>query len=226
MAVVVEFSLDSKTFPFGRAMSGDPEVRVQLERVVPLNTDRIPFVWATGDDLSRFEETLRGSDIVSHAEALTRVGDSVLYAVKWYESKETFMNGVVEAGGAIMEAHGDDTWTFTLRFQTHADLTRFHQFYQEGEFPVHIDRVYSLDEEPASEYGFGLTPAQREALTLAVERGYFAVPRETQLDDIADELGISKQAASERVRRGAETVLRKALVGLVAADLNPADGRD
>ena len=226
MAVVVEFSLDADSFPFGRSLSGDPEVRVQLERVVPLEQDHIPFVWATGDDLSQFEETLRGSEVVRRAEALTRVGDSVLYAVEWYESEEAFMNGVVEAGGTIMEAHGDGRWSFTLRFKSHADLTRFHQFYQEEGFPVYIDRVYSLDEEPGSEYGFGLTPAQREALTLAVERGYFSIPRETQLDDIADELGISKQAASERVRRGAETVLRKALVGLVAADHDGPDDRD
>ena len=41
MTVVVEFSLDADSFPFGRATSGDPEVRVQLERVVPLNTNRI-----------------------------------------------------------------------------------------------------------------------------------------------------------------------------------------
>ena len=223
MAVVVEFTLDSETFPFGRATSGDPGVRVQLERVVPLDTDRIPFVWATGSDLSRFEDRLMSSEIVSHVEALTRVGDSVLYAVEWYESEETFMNGLVDTGATIMEAHGDDTWSFTLRFRSHSELTRFHQFYQEEEFPVHIDRVYTLDEEPASEYGFGLTLAQREALTLAVERGYFAIPRETQLDDIADELDISKQAASERVRRGTETVLRKALVGLVVADLGSDD---
>lgn len=36
------------------------------------------------------------------------------------------------------------------------------------------------------------------------------------LDEIAEELGITRQATSERVRRGAETVLRKALIGLVA----------
>lgn len=223
MAVVVEFSLDAEAFPFGRSTSGGPDVRVQLERVVPLDQNRVPFVWATGESLEQFERTLRGSEIVKYAEALTRVGDSVLYAVEWYENGEAFLNGVAETGGTIMEAHGDHTWSFTLRFRNHGDLTRFHQFYQAHDFPVHIDRVYTLDEEPATEYGFGLTPAQREALTLAVERGYFAVPRETGLDDIADELNISKQATSERVRRGAETVLRKAMIGLVAADFDSSD---
>jgi hypothetical protein len=223
MAVIVEFNLPAEAFPFGRSTHGDPEVRVSLERVIPIEQGRIPFVWATGEALDQFEQTLADSEIVAHVEALTRVGDNVLYAVEWYEDKEAFLNGLGDAGGTILEAHGDSTWSFTVRFKNHRDLTQFHQFYQTHDFPVYIDRVSSL-EEPGTEYGFGLTPAQREALTLAVENGYFAIPRETQLENLADELGISKQATSERVRRGAETVLRKALVGLVAADFEqPAD---
>lgn len=123
--------------------------------------------------------------------------------------------------GAILEAHGNGEWSFTLRFRDHADLTRFHQFYQAHDFPIHIDRVYAPDESSRTEYGFGLTPEQRETLTLAVEKGYFSVPRETKLDEIAEELGITRQAASERVRRGVETVLRKSLVGLVAENFKP-----
>ena len=115
-----------------------------------------------------------------------------------------------------MDAHGDSTWSFTVRYRDHAGLTRFHQFYQAHEFPVHIDRVYAPDETSRSEYGFGLTPEQRETLILAVENGYFAVPRETKLDEIAEAVGITRQAASERVRRGTETVLRRALIGLMA----------
>lgn len=224
MAVIIEFTIPAGAFPFGRSTSGDPDVRVQLERLVPLGQDRIPFLWATGDDHSQFEGHLRDSEVVEHVEALTRVGDSVLYYVKWYTNKETFLNGLTDADGTIMEAHGDSAWSFTVRFKDHADLTRFHQFYQEKDFPVHIDRVYSPDEASRTEYGFGLTPEQRETLTLAVEQGYFAVPRETKLDEIADELGITRQAASERVRRATETVLRKSLIGLVAENFESPAG--
>lgn len=222
MAVIVEFTLESEAFPFGRSTNGDPDVRVQIERVVPIEEGRIPFLWATGQNLDEFEHHLRTSEIVKDVQALTRVGDSVLYYTEWYTNKETFLNGLGETGGTIMEAHGDSTWSFTVRFRDHTHLTRFHQFFQDEEFPVYIERISGLDTEPATEYGFGLTPVQRDTLIMAVENGYFAVPRETTLDDIADELGISSQAASERVRRGTETVLRKGLIGLVAADFDPA----
>jgi hypothetical protein len=46
-----------------------------------------------------------------------------------------------------------------------------------------------------------LTDPQREVLTAAVNGGYFAVPRETDLVSIAEKFGISDQAASERLRR-------------------------
>ena len=122
-----------------------------------------------------------------------------------------------------MEAHGDGEWSFTVRFRDHADLTRFHQYYQDNDFPVHVDRVYAPDGESRTEYGFGLTPEQRETLLMAVEKGYFSVPRKTKLEEIAEAVGITQQAASERVRRGAETVLRKSLIGLAPGDLKPID---
>ena len=211
--------------PVGRSTSGDPNVRVELERVVPLEEARIPFLWATGDEFGEFERHLQNSEIVKHAEALTRVGDSVLYYVEWYEAKETFLNGVSEEG-SILAAHsggpvsdpGERTWSFTVRFRDHTTLTRFHQFYQAHEFPVYIDRVHSLEEGPRSEYAFGLTAKQREIVLLAIKKGYYDVPRGATLEEIADELGVSRQAASERLRRGTGMVLRKVMLGLAAAD--------
>jgi predicted DNA binding protein len=223
MVVIVEFTLDAESFLFGRSTSGNPNFRVQLERVVPVQDGRIPFIWVTGQNHDQFEHRLERTELVTQAEALTRMGDSVLYYVEWQTDEETFLNGLAENGGTIMEAHGDSEWSFTVRFQDSDALTDFHQFYRDEEFPVRIDRISSLDGNSHSEYGFGLTRVQRETLIMAVRNGYFSIPRETTLEEIANELSISSQAASERIRRGAETVLRKALVGLVATDLKPSD---
>lgn len=46
-----------------------------------------------------------------------------------------------------------------------------------------------------------LTDKQREALLTAFKRGYHEIPRDTTSSDLADELGISHQALSERFRR-------------------------
>lgn len=185
----------------------------------PLDTDRIPFVWATGESFGQFEQHLRGSEIVKHVEVLARVGDSILYYTEWYTDEETFLNGGSDTNGTIVGTHGDATWSFPVRFRNHADITVFHQFYQQHDYPVYIERVYAPDEESRIEFGFGLTPEQRETRNMAVENGYFAVSRDTKLDEVAEKSGITPQAASERVRRGVETVLRKSLIDLVAENV-------
>ena len=220
MTIVVEFTIPSSAFPFGRSVSGGSGVNVWLERLVPLAEGHVPFLWARDGDLDGFEAHLRESPLVKSVESLTRIERSVLYAVEWHESEQTFLNGLSDAGGAIMEGHGYDPWSFTVRFADHADLTRFHQFYQDEEFPVTIEQISASSEAPGQHYGWALTPSQREAVLLALERGYYSVPRETKLEEIADELDITRQAASELVRRGTENVLRKAMAGFSTENLD------
>jgi len=90
-------------------------------------------------------------------------------------------------------------WQFRLRFPD-ADATRaFQQTCHEVGVNLDITRVSETRE--TGNIATRLTPAQREVFTTALERGYFAIPRETTLVDLADEFGISDQAVSERLRR-------------------------
>lgn len=54
-----------------------------------------------------------------------------------------------------------------------------------------------------------LTAAERETLRVALEKGYFEVPRETTLVEIAEELDRSDVEASQQIRRGMGAVLRE-----------------
>ena len=58
-----------------------------------------------------------------------------------------------------------------------------------------LDRLLDIDRATgaagAGGARAGMTDAQREALVTANEMGYFAVPREATLADIADELGVA-----------------------------------
>ena len=64
---------------------------------------------------------------------------------------------------------------------------------------------------PPSVGGDALPRKQAETLRLALETGYFDVPRDVTLQDLADELGVSDQTVSERLRRGIATVVDDAL---------------
>jgi Predicted DNA binding protein len=67
---------------------------------------------------------------------------------------------------------------------------------------VHTDEGESL-----------LTDRQRECLAVAHRRGYFAVPRECPLAEVADALDVDKSTASETIRRGTDRVVEQFLVG-------------
>ncbi|MEA1930506.1 MAG: helix-turn-helix domain-containing protein [Euryarchaeota archaeon] len=58
-----------------------------------------------------------------------------------------------------------------------------------------------------------LTERQRECLSVALGAGYFQVPRECTLADVAERLGVDKSTASKTIRRGAARVLEWFLVG-------------
>jgi predicted DNA binding protein len=79
---------------------------------------------------------------------------------------------------------------------------------------VTLERVYPLEaearESPAQRWN--LTPAQEACLRTALELGYFEIPREASSESVADELGISKSAFLERLRR-AEAALFRQLFG-------------
>lgn len=57
-----------------------------------------------------------------------------------------------------------------------------------------------------------LTDRQRECLTIAQRRGYFEVPRDCTLAEVADALDVDKSTASETIRRGTARVLDQFLL--------------
>ena len=68
---------------------------------------------------------------------------------------------------------------------------------------ITLTQVQPLEAEADEPVGPGymLTPAQEESLRVAVEMGYFDLPREVTAAAVADEIGISKSAFLERLRR-------------------------
>lgn len=69
---------------------------------------------------------------------------------------------------------------------------------------VSLERVTTLGEEGDAPIAqrWDLTPAQEEAVRAALAAGYFTVPRSVTAAEVADDLGISKSAFLERLRRG------------------------
>lgn len=212
MSVILEFSIAAADFELGEVLMGPPGMHLELERVVPTGDMVMPFVWATGDDHEAFERQVRSNPRVDEVFALDSIGDSGLYRIAWNDVPTNLIEGIATTDATLLEARGNDEWLFRLRFPNHEKLSAFHSFVTERGIPITVERTFTLTDHPETGYRFGLTEEQREALVLALRRGYFETPSEATLDDIADELGISRQALSHRIRLGNEKVLRAVLL--------------
>lgn len=53
-----------------------------------------------------------------------------------------------------------------------------------------------------------ITPKQREAIDLAIELGYYDIPRQADLEDLAEQLGVSRSAVSQRLNRAESRVIQ------------------
>jgi hypothetical protein len=83
-------------------------------------------------------------------------------------------------------------------------------------YEARVERIVHIDEDclglPPVLCDFGLlTEKQQEALMLAVERGYYAQPRQATLEELAEELGIGKSAVSHRLKSAEAKIIRNHL---------------
>ncbi|MDQ2049168.1 helix-turn-helix domain-containing protein [Natronolimnohabitans sp. A-GB9] len=212
MSVILEFTVENEEFTLGEVLSGPPHMYIELERIVPTGNSVVPFLWVSGDDFEAFERNVIAHEFVDEILALDKVEDSTLYRVRWYGQHNDLIQGITEADGTILEGHADDKWYFQLRFPDHDALSRFHNFCTDLGIQIHIVRTYTETDRTESVKQFGLSQEQREALIVGLRKGYFDTPSQASMDELADELGISQQAMSNRIRRGTKQVLSEALL--------------
>jgi hypothetical protein len=213
MSVIVEFTIATEEFVFGSVVAPSERMTLELEAIVPTGNRILPYFWATGGDFEAFERRVLADSAVESAAQLDRVDDTALYRVEWGPDVPGLLTGLAKTEAVVLESMTiDEGWFFRVRFPAHDQLGDFYNFCTDADITVRVKRVYTLAEASRAGRTFDLTPEQREAIVLAVRMGYFTVPRETDLHEIAAELGISQQATSKRVRRGADKVLRSALL--------------
>lgn len=216
MTVIVEFTINNEEFSFGQVFSGASDgMHLELERIVPIGRMVMPYLWVTGENHAAFEEQVRSHPLVKELRVLDKVADNGLYRIDWAHEPTSLIDGIADTDAVVLEAEANETWVFRLRFDDHDLLSQFHNYVIAQSIPIQIKQINTLADEMDGGYRFGLTAEQREALVLALRRGYFETPSEISLGELGEELGISKQSLSARIRRGNLKILRKTLLSSV-----------
>lgn len=161
-------------------------------------------------DFGSLETALTDDPTVNEYEVLAHGPGEALCHIQWSSRVRLLVRMLTATDALVLSGSASqERWTFGLLFPTRNALSQLDAFCTEHNLSLDVSCVETWGREGLNPAG--MTDEQYEALTTAYELGYFKVPREIVLDDVATEIGISHQALSERLRRGHNTLIQRVL---------------
>lgn len=200
-ASTARFELPATAFALADLFERVPDARVDIEPAIANTTDHaLLVVRADESERGAVETSLQSDDGIAGAEFLAARENGWAYRVTWAERPSRLVRRLVAEDITILSLQGGrGRWKLRLLASDRAGISRAHE------------RLADLGCRPeclrVSTVGDGrwdrsmLTDSQREALLGAFEAGYYDIPRDVTANELAEQLGISHQALSERFRR-------------------------
>ena len=208
MSLVAEFRLSHPDIPLSATLDRAPGFSLWAEQLLADDpTAPTVFFWAEGEAFERFEAAMDDDPTVDRWERVESLCDRRFYrldvdaeaSVVLYPTDIRF--GVSRLGFSET-VEGLDVRT---RFPDRDTMCSYFEACREKGMDVSLRRLYEgADEDDGP---VDVSEKQSEALRRAAELGFFAVPRDASLGEVAESLGVSRQAASERIRRGTEALV-------------------
>ena len=211
MTVVTEFTIPAAAIALGRTQEAVPDGTNEIERHATHSREWImPFLWTTGADPAAVEEALRADPSVDAVTRHDQTGDIGQFTVEWADDFQALVDEIVDRRGIVQEAEAaNGQWYLKLKFVDRDAVREFQAYFEAHGHAFELERLY--DGTALKEREYGLTPEQHAALVTALELGYFAVPREVQIEELAAALDISTSAVSQRLRRATRNLTENAL---------------
>ncbi|WP_247731101.1 helix-turn-helix domain-containing protein [Halovivax limisalsi] len=206
MSVIATVSVPAESFALAGLFAAHPTASIEVERLASHSREWVmPAVWLVAPDPVAAAETMRADPAVESV-SLIDVADETAYAtIHWGERVTAFVDAIIDRHGVLKTASATAAaWELTLKFTAREALADFQAYADDHDLDVELRRL--SEASAALDRVYGLTPAQREVLETALELGYFDVPREAQIDDLAAALDISTNSVSERLRRATKAL--------------------
>lgn len=180
---------------------------------------RHAVLWVRYADRADVDTALDEDDSVDSVTCLSEFDDECLYRMEWVDHVHLLLQMVTNSAATILDAYGrNDRWKLRVLYPNRDKFSKTHDFAEAHGLSFDVESIRAMDGEPAGR--FGLTEDQFRSLALATRRGYYEVPRQASLTELADEMDISHQALSERLRRGMGVLVEDTLlVGAVPDEL-------
>ncbi|MDQ2049642.1 helix-turn-helix domain-containing protein [Natronolimnohabitans sp. A-GB9] len=204
MTTIAELTLSTDEFALAETFQQLPNLEVRVESVVAEGPARtMPLVWFCNVDREEIEHTLEAdSTVADYQRLLENSDDEWFYRLQYAEDVGSVCRAVYTNGGTLLDAQvADDQWTLRLLFPQREGLSDAVSAIEDCGARIDVRRMVEAGQDEDLETTAALTEPQQEAIAEAYRQGYYDVPREISLEELANELDISHQALSERLRR-------------------------
>lgn len=209
---IARFHVDASDFGLEETLDSFPDATFECERgVESVDGALMPLVWARDVERSGLGARLDADTSVERARLVEDCGSDRLYHVEWAGTVRTIARMLTEGAISVREARlTDGRWSLEVLFPSRTCLSRAYRLCED--FGVNVDVTMVRKHTGKPEDRFGLTEQQLTALRTAFEHGYFEIPKATDLDGVAEHLGLTHQALSERMRRGQGELIESTIV--------------
>lgn len=183
--------------------------RVAFEQQAAVAGSSTPSLRMPVWDEDSVREQLERSTAIDELRVVSESDDERLVTFEWDSPPPPLLATVADVDASVLSAVAvENTWRFRLRVPDQQDnASRLFEVHEDSDNVVTVDQVRQ-DESASRDPVDSLTRPQREALERAIDGGYFQVPRNSTIADLAADLDISDTAVSQRLRRGLSTVIR------------------
>lgn len=211
MTSIADIEISADGTGTGELFDAIPSLTCEMERVIASSGHGL---WLSGPSQEAIEDALTEA---SGIESYTLISDDDgrwLYDIEFNNATTDVFELILEEQGTVLSASASSgTWLLSIRFADRESVSSLYDRLDEAEITPTIVRLFDLAEETHTQCG--LTARQYETLVAAIDHGYFEIPREVSMQELSEELGISHQALSERLRR--------AYRALVTSELNVSE---
>ena len=220
MTTVVDLNVRAADTVMGAVFEAVPSTTCEMEQSVASEGYRL---WLAGAERTAIDTALEDAPSVEEYAPVLTGDERWLYDLEFTDHSVNVFEQVANGRGTVLNASAaDGRWKLRVRFGDRDDVSHAYDRLVERDVTVDLVRLTDLTEESLPEHG--LTPKQYETLLAAHEHGYFTIPRETSMQELADELGVSHQALSERLRRAYRTLVATELDDVEDVQAAPVQG--
>ncbi|EMA46899.1 helix-turn-helix domain-containing protein [Halobiforma nitratireducens] len=208
MTSIADIELPAEGTGLAELFESVPSLTCEMERVIASSGH---CLWLSGATRETIEDGLDDASAISNYAPINGEDDRWLYDIEFDPDTVDPFEAVLEESGTVLSASATNgSWLLSIRVVEREHVSSLYDRFADHDVSPTIVRLYDLEKETHSQCG--LTARQYETLVAAIDHGYFEIPREVSMQELSDELDISHQALSERLRR--------AYRALVTSELN------